>query len=106
MPADTAQVKRAVIEMPLRSLGYKKITGLDALKGLADGGAYNVEAKFALIIAEVQDVGWRDDGVDPTGTDRMKLVKDVPFWYTGPLAAIKFLELAAGAVLHVTFYDE
>ena len=100
----TAQVERLVAEKNLIPLGYKKITGLSVVKTLADGAAIPASACYALLYVETQDVRWRDDGTNPTATDGVKLVKDKEFMYKGNLAAIKFLELAASAVLHVTFY--
>ena len=55
-------------------------------------------AKIALIQAITQDVRWRDDGTDPTGSVGMVIFagKD-PWLYTGNLKAIRFFEDAASA---------
>ncbi len=85
----------------LTALGYQKVTTLSAAKPLnpPDG------ATHALIIAETQDVRWRDDDTAPSSTDGMKLAKDVPTWFiNNKLAALQFIELAASATLHVSYY--
>jgi hypothetical protein len=90
----------------LSPLGYKKITGLSTMKTLAEGGAIPADARFALITAETQAVRWRDDGTNPTTTDGMNLPVLQPYFYRGSLANIKFIEVAASATLHVTFYGQ
>lgn len=82
-------------------MGYEKITGLSAAKGLTEP-AY---ARYAIIQAQTQDVRWRDDGTDPTATDGMLLAtSNAGFVYTGDIAKIKFIEVSASAVLHVSYY--
>jgi hypothetical protein len=88
-----------------RPLGCKQITGLNAVKTLADTTAIPPLARFALLQAETQNIRWRDDGTDPTASVGMILTAgDPPFLYDGDLAAIEFLEASASAKLNVSFY--
>lgn len=91
----------AVINKGLTALGYQKLTGLSAAKPLTVPNG----ATSALVIAESQAVRWRDDGTAPTSTDGMQLAVGVPTWFhSANLANISFLELAASATLHISYY--
>jgi hypothetical protein len=64
----------------------------------------NVKANFALIVAETQDVRWRDDGTAPTSTVGMLLKAGVIFQYDGDLSKIKFIETASSAKVNISYY--
>lgn len=86
---------------PYTCKGYQQITSLSSAVGLD----IPVGAIMALLQAETQDVRWRDDGTDPTGSVGMVLkAGDPPFVYMGDLAAITFIEATASAKLNVTYY--
>jgi len=93
-----------------KPLGYQKTSGAAAAKTLADlgpGGAIPAGATFAYVQAETQDVRWRDDGTSPTATDGILLTAgDVLIVDRGQLNVIEFIEVAATAVLHVSFYKD
>lgn len=83
--------------------GYEQLTSLSSATGLTPPAG----ARFALIQCETANVRFRDDGTAPTTTVGMLLVAGAAPWlYSGNLAAIKFIQVAAGAVLDVTFYGE
>lgn len=85
----------------LTPLGYEKVTGLSSAQALTvpDG------ARVAVLSCDAQAVRWRDDGTNPTGTDGIPMATtDAPLLYTGSLAAIRFIEQSASAVLHVAYY--
>ncbi len=84
----------------LKPLGYERLTGLSSAKALTPIDT----ARGALLIALTQAVRWRDDGTDPTAANGMPLAVDTPFWYTGDLTAIKFIELVASAEVNVSYY--
>ena len=84
----------------LKPLGYEKVTGLSASKSLT----VPANAKKAFLKVESQPVRWRDDGTDPTSTDGMLQDVGDEWWYTGDLAEIEFIETAASATLHVSYY--
>jgi len=86
--------------MILDPLGFQQITGLSAVKSLIVPAG----AQRALLVVTAQNVRFRDDGTNPTGTIGMRLVVDTLFWYTGDLAKIKFIEESASAVLNVSYY--
>lgn len=81
-------------------LGYQQITSLSAATALTvpDG------AVFAMIRADTQAVRWRDDGTNPTASVGVPLDADDTLNYEGDLAAIRFIEQTASAVLDVTYY--
>lgn len=81
-------------------LGYQQLTSLAAAAGLT----VPVGANYCLIIAETQNVRWRDDGTNPTAAAGMPLDVGVAFEYDGDLNRIKFIEVAASAKLNVSYY--
>lgn len=89
-------------------MGYQQVADLSSAVGLTvpvrtpDG--MTAKANFALIIAETQNVRWRDDGVDPTNSVGMLLVAGTPFQYDGDLNKIKFIETTASAKLNISYY--
>ena len=89
-------------------MGYQQLGTLSSAIGLTvpvrtpDG--MSAKANFALIVAETQNVRWRDDGVDPTASVGMLLVAGIPFQYDGDLAKIKFIETTARAKLNISYY--
>lgn len=80
--------------------GYQQIVGAAAAVGLTPP----VGARMATIVVEEQNVRWRDDGVNPTATVGMLLTVGTPLQYTGNLAAIKFIEVAASTTLNIAYY--
>lgn len=64
-----------------------------------------VQVDCALIRATGQTVMWRDDGTTPTASIGFPLlVTDPPFYYTGDLAALQFIQASATAGLDVSYY--
>lgn len=60
----------------------------------------------ALIMCETQDVRWTDDeGVDPTASVGMLLKVNTLLSYTGDLSKLRFIQVAATAILHVSYYN-
>lgn len=60
----------------------------------------------ALIMCETQDVRWTDDeDIDPTATVGMLLKVNTVLSYTGDISMLRFIEVAATAVLHVSYYN-
>jgi len=84
----------------LKPLGYEQISDLSS----EDSLTVPTGARAALIVAVTQAVRWRDDGTPPTASVGMPLSKDTPFWYTGDLSAIEFIEVTASAELNVSYY--
>lgn len=59
----------------------------------------------ALLQADVQDIRWTDDGeTTPTAAIGMLLKANTTLEYEGNLAMLQFHEVAAGAILNVSFY--
>jgi hypothetical protein len=89
-------------------MGYQQLSSLSSAAGLTvptqtpNGSA--TKANFAIIVAETQNVRWRDDGTDPTASVGMLLVAGVPFQYDGDLSRIKFIETTASAKVNVSYY--
>lgn len=71
----------------------------------ATGVTLPADATYMLLQAETQNIRWRDDGVAPAATEGMLLIAGDPgFWYSGNLAAFRFIQTAAGGVLRVSYY--
>ncbi len=90
-------------------LGYQQLATLTSATGLTVPArdpltGMDMKANFALIVAETQDVRWRDDGTDPTASVGMLLKAGVIFQYDGDLKKIKFIESTASAKINVSYY--
>lgn len=90
-------------------MGYQQLDSLSSAAGLTvpsrdPTSGMTTKANFALIVAEAQDVRWRDDGTDPTATVGMLLKTGVIFQYDGDLSKIKFIETAGSAKVNVSYY--
>jgi hypothetical protein len=81
--------------------GFQQITNLGSAVGMTVPAT---GASFAVILAEAQNVRWRDDGVAPTAGVGMLLEAGVEFTYQGDLSAVRFIEVTAGAKLNVSYY--
>lgn len=84
-------------------LGHEQITGMSTAKRFTS--PIPAGAIFAVVTAEVQNVRYRDDGTDPTGSVGM-LIKttDPPITLEGDLKDYVFFEDASGAILNVAYY--
>ena len=89
-------------------IGYQQITSLSSAQTLTvpatDKNGMNQKPTFALIVAETQNVRWRDDGTAPTASVGMPLVAGVPLQYDGDLTKIQFIEQSASAKLNISYY--
>jgi hypothetical protein len=83
-----------------RPLGYQRINGLVASTALTVPAG----AVCALITTETQACRWRDDGTAPTASIGYPLAVGAELEYTGQLDMIRFIEAAATAVLHISYY--
>lgn len=89
-------------------LGYQQITSLVSATGLTvptttvDG--LSCRPSIAIIVSEVQDVRWRDDGVAPTSMVGMPLAKGTTLQYDGDIGKIQFIGQVGGAILNISYY--
>lgn len=91
--------------MAFAQLGYKQLTGLSSVKGLADvSGGIPTGSHSVLLQAESQSIRWRDDGTDPTSSTGMVLAAGDSLLYDFPLTRIKFIESTPSAKLNITFW--
>lgn len=84
----------------LEPLGYQQVTGITGATSLVVPAG----ARLAVVQAEGAGVRYRDDGVDPTGTVGMLIGAGASLTYTGNLAAVRVIGVAAGAILNVLYY--
>ena len=82
------------------ALGYQQITGLGSAQGLT----VPATATFATISVTGAAVRYRDDGTAPTTSLGVTWGAGSTQTYAGPLSAIKFIQLAAGATIDVLYY--
>lgn len=82
-------------------LGYAQLPSLSAATALSSIPA---GATRAVLQAEGQNVRWRDDGTNPSSTTGMLIFAGQLVEYAGALASIKFIEVAGGAKLNVSYY--
>lgn len=89
-------------------LGYQQITTLSSATNLTvpttDLNGLSAKPTLALIVAETQNVRWRDDGIAPTASVGMPLAAGVTLQYDGDLSRIQFIEQTAGARLNISYY--
>lgn len=88
----------------LKAIGYHQVTSLAAAQSLPSIPASENAQLVVILQAETQDVRWRDDGTDPTGTVGNLLVKNTLFTYEGKLSGFRFIETTASAKLNVNYY--
>jgi hypothetical protein len=81
--------------------GYQQLT---LTTNTATGLTVPSPARFASIVVETQDVRFRDDGTDPTASVGMIIEAGGSLWYNGNINAIKFIEVASGAVVNICYY--
>jgi hypothetical protein len=85
--------------------GYRQLTGLSAVKTLANaGGGIPSGSAYAIIQAVGANVRWTDDGTVPTASFGMQLQAGKELPYDGDLTVLKFIEEAASAQINVSFY--
>lgn len=80
--------------------GFSRLTAATAV-GL---GTVPDGTTLAMIQCETQELRWRDDGSNPTAAVGMLLPVKTILYYSGPMASFKMIEVAASAVVNVTFY--
>ena len=88
-------------------LGYFQATDVSSALGFASiaGGTIPTGTEFVEVTVGAQAVRWRGDGTNPTSGVGMPLaVGETRFFTQQQLAAVRFIESAAGAVLNCTFY--
>jgi hypothetical protein len=83
-----------------KPVGFEQITDLDAAVALS----VPARARVALFQAEDEGVRWRPDGTDPTDQVGHLLSAGEDLWYTSNLNLVRFIGIAAGAKLNVSFY--
>ena len=82
-------------------LGFVQLAALSSVTPLSSIPA---GATRALLQAESQNVRWRDDGTDPTAAVGIAIYVGQLVEYVGNLSAIKFIEVAGGAKLNISYY--
>jgi hypothetical protein len=90
------------------NLGYQQITDLSSAVGLTipavDIAGNKVMPTRAFIVAEGNDIRWRDDGTAPTASVGMILIRNNVLSYDGDLRKIQFIQSGTGAKLNVSYY--
>ena len=89
-------------------MGYQQLATVSSATGLTvptrTPNGSSTKANFALIVAETQNVRWRDDGVAPTAAVGMPLAAGNTLQYDGDLTKIQFIQNGGTAELNVTYY--
>jgi hypothetical protein len=92
----------------LTPLGCFALPNLASAKGLLDATGMTQaildQAKLVLVAVETAAVRYKDDGVVPTAAEGIPLAAAEKFPYNGNLAAIKFIQQAAGATISFALY--
>ncbi|MBA3810729.1 MAG: hypothetical protein H0X27_03610 [Caulobacteraceae bacterium] len=82
--------------------GYQQITTLSSSTSLTVPAA----STSALISVEGPNVRWRDDMTAPTASVGMPMYAGaVPQLFTTDLSALRFIHVATGAILNVSYYS-
>jgi len=82
-------------------LGVGQLTGLTTAKGFT---TIPQNARYAIVQCTGKSVRYSDDGVAPTESTGITINVGQSCLYNGDLAAIKFIETAATAVIDYAFY--
>jgi hypothetical protein len=90
------------VSAALVKLGYQQITSLSPAAALT----VPTGATFCIVTAESQAVRWRDDGTNPTASVGMPIASGGSYTFNGAvnLAALRFIEQTASAILNVSYY--
>ena len=82
--------------------GYQQLVASD----ISSAVALTVPAgtRFAVLQAEGDDVRYRDDGVNPTGSVGMIIAVGTPVVYTANPTALKVIRESASSILNVSYY--
>ena len=90
------------------NLGYQQITDLSSAVSLTvptvDVAGNKQQPTRAFIVAEGNDIRWRDDGTAPTASVGMILIRNNVLSYDGDLSKIQFIQTGASAKLNVSYY--
>ncbi len=100
MPTFSTEQRDYMVDAKLVPLGYQQIADLSSVEGLSPPP----NARVCIIQAVTQNIRWRDDGDAPTSGIGMVLAAGLDMLYTGNLANIQFIEVAASAELNVSYY--
>lgn len=91
------------------NLGYQQITDLSSAVSLTvptvDVAGNKQQPTRAFIVAEGNDIRWRDDGTAPTASVGMILIRNNVLSYDGDLSKIQFIQTGASAKLNVSYYS-
>jgi hypothetical protein len=89
-------------------LGFAQATGVSAaanLPGIGSPAAIPQGAYLsAVIVVELEDFRWRDDGVDPTSGVGELLPKNTEFVYSGRLSALRLIPVTGSGTIDVSYY--
>lgn len=85
------------------NIGFQQITDLSTAVGLTIPTQPYFPTRV-FIVAEGNDIRWRDDGTAPTASVGMILIRNNVLSYDGDLKKIKFIQSGAGAKLNVSYY--
>ena len=87
----------------LTALGFEQITALSSSAALTVPSG----ATVAVVQADVADVRWRPDGATnaPTASVGMLLPSGAERVFDGGLAPVRFIQVTAGAVINVSYYQ-
>lgn len=86
--------------------GPRSPNGFQRITSLASATALTVPAgtRMCWIQPETQDIRWCDDGTTPTTSIGHLIRINQTFEYTGDMAAIRLIEIAASATVNVVYY--
>ena len=87
----------------LTAVGFEQITSLSSSAALTVPSG----ATIAVVQVEGMDVRWRPDGAttNPTASVGMLLPAGAERVFDGGLASVRFIRVAAGAALNVSYYQ-
>jgi hypothetical protein len=85
------------------NLGFEQITDLSSAVGLTIPTNPFYPTRV-FIVAEGNNIRWRDDGTNPTASVGMILIQNNVLSYDGDLKKIKFIQTGAGAKLNISYY--
>lgn len=91
----------SVVDGQILPVGYRKQANFSASQAIATLPA---NTTILIITVEGQAVRWRDDGQAPTITDGMLITAGGTLQYNGDPTAMRFIEVAATATLHISCY--
>lgn len=90
-----------------KAMGYQQIVSPSTAQALTvPTDTNNQKPNLAIITCTTQAIRIRDDGTNPTTTVGVFLPVNVPYYYRGPLSALRLIQVTTNATVDILYYQD